>query len=48
MKGFFKFVFGFVLEPLMEIAPELRHPILNKTIKQLYAELNDTLIVEKI
>lgn len=38
----------FVLEPLMEIAPELKHPILNKTIKQLYAELNDTLIVEKI
>lgn len=38
----------FVLVPLMEIAPDLRHPALDKTIRQLYAELNDTLIVKKI
>lgn len=38
----------FVLEPLMEIAPSLEHPVFGKTIKQLYAQLKDTLIVEKI
>lgn len=38
----------FVLEPLMKIAPGLIHPVLGKTIRQLYAELNDTLIVKKI
>jgi 2-amino-4-hydroxy-6-hydroxymethyldihydropteridine diphosphokinase len=29
----------FVLEPLVEIAPGVRHPILNKTARQLLAEL---------
>ncbi|WP_407429680.1 2-amino-4-hydroxy-6-hydroxymethyldihydropteridine diphosphokinase [Arcticibacter sp.] len=38
----------FVLEPLMEIAPSLEHPVFGKTVKQLYAQLKDTLIVEKI
>jgi len=38
----------FVLEPLMEIAPFLEHPVSGKTIKQLYAQLKDELIVEKI
>ncbi len=31
----------FVLEPLMEIAPEARHPVLKKSIRQLHRELND-------
>ena len=29
----------FVLEPLCEIAPELYHPILRKTISQLFSDL---------
>lgn len=32
----------FVLQPLCEIAPSLRHPFLNKTIEQLLNECNDT------
>ena len=31
----------FVLEPLAEIAPEARHPILGKTARELLAELAD-------
>ena len=29
----------FVLEPMMDIAPYLRHPVFNKTIKEMYTEL---------
>lgn len=31
---------GFVLEPLAEIAPDLMHPVLQKTIRELLSELN--------
>lgn len=31
----------FVLQPLAEIAPELRHPVLEKTMQELLAELPD-------
>ncbi|MEO6924312.1 MAG: 2-amino-4-hydroxy-6-hydroxymethyldihydropteridine diphosphokinase [Bryocella sp.] len=30
---------GFVLEPLVEIAPEMRHPVLRKTVDELWKEL---------
>ncbi len=38
----------FTLEPLAEIAPELWHPILNKTVLSLKNELKDTLAIKKI
>ena len=38
----------FVLAPLAEIAPEVRHPILGKTIIQLLRTLNDCKKVEII
>ena len=37
----------FVLEPLCEIAPDFRHPVLNQTIRQLYITLEDKAIVKK-
>jgi len=37
----------FVLEPLAEIAPEICHPILKRTIQQLLNELPDTHAVRK-
>lgn len=38
----------FALIPLAEIAPNLLHPILKKTIKELLRDCEDTLAVEKI
>ena len=32
----------FVLQPLAELAPQLRHPILNKTVSELLVELGET------
>ncbi|HEV3250718.1 MAG TPA: 2-amino-4-hydroxy-6-hydroxymethyldihydropteridine diphosphokinase [Puia sp.] len=38
----------FVLEPLNEISPELVHPVIGKTIRQLLLECKDELRVKKI
>lgn len=38
----------FTLAPLAEIAPQLIHPVLHKTILSLKNELRDTLAVKKI
>lgn len=38
----------FVLEPLVELAPDFIHPALNKSHRQLLAECVDPLIVNKI
>jgi 2-amino-4-hydroxy-6-hydroxymethyldihydropteridine diphosphokinase len=38
----------FVLEPLVEIAPEARHPVLGKTAQQLLAELPDGQSVRRL
>ncbi|MBC7189783.1 2-amino-4-hydroxy-6-hydroxymethyldihydropteridine diphosphokinase [Candidatus Aerophobetes bacterium] len=38
----------FVLTPLCEIAPELKHPLLGKEVKKILDELKDNLVVEKI
>ncbi|PTR01357.1 2-amino-4-hydroxy-6-hydroxymethyldihydropteridine diphosphokinase [Mucilaginibacter yixingensis] len=38
----------FTLEPLVEIAPNLHHPVLNQTIVQLKNNLNDCLVVKKL
>ena len=38
----------FVLIPLCEIAPELIHPVLRKSIRQLLVESTDPLKVEKV
>ncbi len=36
---------NFVLVPMLEIAPQLRHPVLKKTIEELYLECPDNLEV---
>ncbi|HTK19019.1 MAG TPA: 2-amino-4-hydroxy-6-hydroxymethyldihydropteridine diphosphokinase [Mucilaginibacter sp.] len=38
----------FTLEPLSEIAPDLQHPMLKKSIFRLKSELKDNLIVKKL
>jgi 2-amino-4-hydroxy-6-hydroxymethyldihydropteridine diphosphokinase len=38
----------FVLEPLAEIAPQVPHPLLKKTVKELLAELHDNQVVRWI
>lgn len=38
----------FVLIPLNEIAPELKHPVFQKSISQLLSECADVLRVEKV
>jgi 2-amino-4-hydroxy-6-hydroxymethyldihydropteridine diphosphokinase len=38
----------FVLEPLNDIAPELMHPVLKKTVHQLLIECPDKLPVKKL
>ena len=32
---------AFVLVPLLELVPDFVHPVLNKTITQIYDELED-------
>ena len=39
---------NFVLQPLLEIAPDLVHPVLQKTIRELAAASPDPLKVERI
>ena len=39
---------NFVLAPLAEIAPNLIHPSIKKTMKQLEAETTDTLLIKKL
>jgi 2-amino-4-hydroxy-6-hydroxymethyldihydropteridine diphosphokinase len=38
----------FTLAPLKELSPELKHPLLNKSINDLFCSLNDKLKVRRI
>jgi 2-amino-4-hydroxy-6-hydroxymethyldihydropteridine diphosphokinase len=37
----------FVLEPMLELAPDFRHPVFNRTMRQLHAACPDKLPVHK-
>ncbi len=37
---------NFVLHPLNELIPEFKHPVLNRTINELFLECSDTLTVK--
>jgi 2-amino-4-hydroxy-6-hydroxymethyldihydropteridine diphosphokinase len=37
----------FVLEPLAEIAPEFRHPVTGRSVTEMLAGLQDSLVVKK-
>ncbi len=37
----------FVLAPLLELCPEMIHPVLGKSVRQLYAECADTTKVQR-
>ena len=39
---------NFVLAPLSEVAPDFVHPLLNKKIKDLFLNSNDSSVVEKL
>lgn len=38
----------FVLAPLADIAPEARHPVMNRTVRELLAELPEGQMVRKV
>jgi 2-amino-4-hydroxy-6-hydroxymethyldihydropteridine diphosphokinase len=38
----------FVLEPLAEIAPEFRHPVTGRSVTEMLAGLQDSLVVKKL
>lgn len=38
----------FVLEPLVELDPEFRHPVLNRTVRELLASLEDPAAVRRL
>jgi len=37
---------NFVLVPLMDLCPSYKHPVLNKTIKEIYNDCTDTGVVQ--
>ena len=38
----------FALEPLNEIAPDLKHPVSGKTVQEMLSECDDSLLVKKL
>jgi 2-amino-4-hydroxy-6-hydroxymethyldihydropteridine diphosphokinase len=39
---------SFTLLPMMELAPDWKHPVLNQTVKQLYESCEDRLAVKRL